>query len=266
MRIFRSRHQPDNFVLMLVSGWIFKWDLKSAAEVGGSGIADDICVHNGVLYEAGPGGVVSWDTAEWLPTPTKGWATAVCSHGGKLYHAITGPSTADPSMIFETLTGKLVAKRKHMVSSLCSFQNQLFDGGDDGVYETLSGRRITGEQVNVLCPHNGNLYDGRYQEVYETMSGNEVAYRGHRVYALCSHEGTLYDASEFGAVYDTIRNIVALDYANIRHVTKTRTVMGYKIPGGRKEVLLVRRMISVPGGILDRFEEPLRKYKKSIGR
>ena len=46
--------RPDNVVLMLVSGWIFEWNLKSATEVGGNGRANDICVHEGVLYEAEP--------------------------------------------------------------------------------------------------------------------------------------------------------------------------------------------------------------------
>src|SRR6266487_6905710 len=62
MGLFGHLRSPDSLALMLVSGWIYKWDLHSVSEVGGSGIADDICVHDGVRYEAGPGGGYSWGT------------------------------------------------------------------------------------------------------------------------------------------------------------------------------------------------------------
>lgn len=268
MRIKFGQREPDIAVLMLVSGWVYKWNLKSVKEIGGNGRANDICVHGGVLYEAEPSGVISWQTAELIPTA--GWTTAICSHGGKLYHSVATRGRSDPSRIYETLTGKQVAERRRMVTTLCSHSGRLFDGGEEGVYDTFADRRITDRAVNVLCAHAGALYDGSYLGICETLSGTVVVARRPEVIALCSHEGVLYDAVEDprlpGGIYNSLQGIVALDYASIVHITKTRTVMGYRVKGGRHNVQAIRGMISVPRAVVARFEAPLRDYKINLGK
>lgn len=261
------RHKSDGMVLMIVSGWVYKWDTYSATLVGGNGRANDLAVHEGILYEAEPAGIISWQTQEFVPTASDGWATSICSHAGKLYHAIaTGPSAADRSVIYETLSGKVVAERDNNVTTLCSHDGRLYDGGMSGVYDTFTNRRVSDRSVHVLCSHDGKLYDGGFMGVHETISGTEIAYRQRDVFALCSYRGVLYDATQYGAVYDTMSNLVSLDYRNIIHKTKGRIVMGFKLKGGRQEVHTVARMVPVDVEGLKHFEGPLRDFKKAIGR
>lgn len=261
------RHKSEGMVLMLVSGWVYKWNAYSATLLGGNGRANDLAVHEGILYEAEPAGVISWQTEEFVPTASNGWATAICSHADKLYHSIsTGPSACDRSMIFETMTGKLVAERDNSVQTLCSHDGRLYDGSVDGVYDTFANHKIADRAVNVLCSHDGKLYDGGFMGVHETISGTEIAYRERHVFALCSYRGILYDAGQFGAVYDTMSNLVALDYRHIIHKTKSRTVMGFKLKGGHQKVHTLARMIPVDTEIVKRFEGRLQHFKNAIGR
>jgi hypothetical protein len=169
-------------------------------------------------------------------------------------------------MIFETLTGKLVAERDQSVTTLCSHDGRLYDGGVSGVYDTFTNRRITDRQVHVLCSHGGKLYDGGFMGVHETISGTEIAYRERDVFALCSYRGILYDATQYGAVCDTMSNLIALDYRHIIHKTKNRIVMGIKLQGGRMEVHTVAKMLPVDAEIVRRFGSTLRDFKKAIGR
>lgn len=261
------QHKSKGVVLMLVSGWVYKWDTYSATELGGNGRANDLAVHEGILYEAEPAGVISWKTADFVPTASNVWATSICSHTGKLYHAIaTGPSAADRSMILETLTGKLVAERDNSVTTLCSHDGRLYDGGMSGVFDTFANRRVTDRPVHVLCSHDRKLYDGGFMGVHDTISGTEIAYRQRHVFALCSYRGVLYDATQRGGVYDTMSNLVALHYRDIIHKTKSRTVMGFKLKGERKKVHAVAKMVPVDNEILKRIRGPLRDLKKAIGR
>ena len=261
------RHKSKGVVLMLASGWVYKWDTYSATLLGGNGRANDLAVHEGILYEAEPAGVISWQTQEFLPTASKGWATSICSHAGRLYHAITtGPSATDRSMIFETLTGKLIAERDYSVTTLCSHDGRLYDGGACGVYDTFANRVVTDRPVHVLCSHGGKLYDGGFTGVHETISGTEIAYRQRDVFAICSYRGILYDATQYGAVFDTMTNLVVLDYRYIIHKTKSRIVMGFKLKGGRHEVHTVARMVPADAEIVKRFEGALRDFKEAIGR
>lgn len=265
--------ETEAAVLMLVMGWVFKWDLHSVDEVGGNGRANDICIHDRVLYEAEPAGVISWQTGRFLPKTTDNWATALCSHDGHLYHSVaTGPSSTDPSHIYQSLTGKLVAKRKYLVQALCSHGGRLFDGGMGGVYDTFANRRLTDRQVNAVCSHGERLYDGGFMGLYETLEGAQVACRESEIVSLCSHAGVLYDAVQHlspqvpGSIYNSLQGVVALDYTSINHTTKTRTVMGHTIEGGRQNVYSVNRMISAPSALISLFAAPLGNYKKNIGR
>lgn len=268
-RSFRGigrRRKGDGVVLMLVSGWIYEWDAYTATLLGGSGVVNDVAIHDGVLYEAMPAGVISWQTGEPVPTASDGWATSICSHAGKLYHAVaTGPSSADRSMILETLTGEVVAERERSVTTLCSHDGRLYDGGSGGVHETLANREVTDRQVWVLCSHAGKLYDGGIMGVHETISGTEVASRRGGVLALCSYRGALYDAAMFGEVCNTMDDVPALHYRHIVHRTRTRVVVGIELKGGRREVEAVAGMVPVAREIPRRFGGLLRRCRKAVG-
>jgi hypothetical protein len=109
-----------------------------------------------------------------------------------------------------------IAKRSNPAwGSLCLHEDKLYysgeDGGADGIYETLTGKKIA-ERDNMICTlfsHNGTLYDaGDYGGIYETLTGENIAERDDLIWSLVSHKGVLYDARDYGesegAIYETL--------------------------------------------------------------
>ena len=184
----RKREADDKIILMLIMGYVYSWDGEKLRELGGSGRALDICVHEGILFEAEPAGVIDHSTGDFLSIEREGWVQAVCSHRGKLYDASgsreVGPRTK--SYIYDTLADKLIAERKGRTMALCSHDGKLYDGSlDYGVYETFTNTRITDRPtLTVLCSHDGKLYDGGMLGVYETFTGDSVAIRNKRIRIL----------------------------------------------------------------------------------
>ncbi|MBM3199339.1 hypothetical protein FJZ53_00255 [Candidatus Woesearchaeota archaeon] len=138
------------------------------------------------------------------------------------------------SKIFLYVDGRendvFLGDRWHTVTSLCTHNNWLYDGGykyreDLGfVIDTITGKDVMERKnnpVHSLCSHNGKLYRGDSNGgIYEVSPFKLVAVRFGKVTTLCSHEGTLYDGGYYQGVYDTLRD----DVGNKKVINKKKYV------------------------------------------
>jgi len=236
----------EHEVLLLISGNVFSWDGRKVRELGGTGLGLCLCIHNDQLIEGGTGGVLNYNTGETYERD--GFVQAVCSHRGVLYDSVIEHRDEDKkqSIIRETITNKVVVKRRGAVMSLCSHGGLLYDGSYGfEVHDTMSGKLVTKEcDANVLCSHKEHLYAGGSNGiVFDVLEGHPVVRRGYRIWGLCSVRGCLYDSSEYGGVYETLTNRKVLDYARIKHPRKREvTAIGSMIVAEKQ---LVRRFESI---------------------
>jgi hypothetical protein len=165
---------------MSITGEIFSWDGRNVRQVGGSGMGHCLCIHNGDLIEGGPGAVLNYGNAEMYNNDEGDPVDAVCSHMGTLYDAYFRFKKMQPiaSVVRETLTNIVVARRQRRVMSLCSHLGVLYDGSDvSTVHETMTGNLIIKDcNADVLCSHDGHLYAGGERGmVYNVLAGQPVA-------------------------------------------------------------------------------------------
>ena len=108
-----------------------------------------LCSHNGRLFQTGgchSGIIRDVFTGEILSELRK-WIHTMHSHEGKLYCGLAGA-------VVEAETGKIVAKRKgHIVDCLTSYDGQLCDGGDYGIYKSMTDELFI--TVNELVTMSG---------------------------------------------------------------------------------------------------------------
>jgi hypothetical protein len=213
-------------VLMLIEGEIFAWDGKNVRQVGGSGLGHSLCIHNGDVIEGGPGAVLNYGSGKMYENDKGDPVDAVCSHMGTLYDAyfrFVGARLTEGSIVRETLSNTVVARRQRRIRSLCSHSGVLYDGSDvSSIYETMTDKLIIEHcDADVLCSHDGHLYAGGENGlIYNVLARQPVARRASPISGLCSVEGRLYDASRDG-VRDTFSGWKVVDYAQIRVRTKT---------------------------------------------
>lgn len=184
------------------------------------GIIRDLCVHNGKLYDC-----TSFEGIyETIPDReiNRGYMVmALCSFDGELYNSETDglhntlgfvppkPRDVDISIhnnVAHWSTTQFVVGTKDLISVLCPYNGELYDGRKHGIYKTFSNTLIfeREEYSTGLCAHNGKLYDGTSSgKIYETVHTKIIAERSCGM-GLCSHNGKLYDYGD--GVYETFTN------------------------------------------------------------
>lgn len=148
-----------------------------------------------------------------ISTHLDDWVRALCVHDGELYHA------GVEGNIYETLSGKAVARREGPVNALVSHAGRLVDGGEyDEIFDTFSNSVLAAmnrlwrdghgmDAVNAFCsfdhlPHQ-KLYVACGRSIIDVTTKKTVASRADTVAALCSHVDKLYDAGEDGFINET---------------------------------------------------------------
>jgi len=105
---------------------------------------------------------------------------------------------------------RTIAKRQGEINTLCLYNDVLYDGGEHGVFRTVSGERISFRNTNALCSHENVLYCASGRKVYETLTDKVVAERECNIFSLLSTDIGLFDcgglSNTFGFIYETLTN------------------------------------------------------------
>lgn len=110
--------------------------------------------------------------------------------------------------IYNTLDDNIMAERLWKSNSLCMFKDKLYDGGDVGIFDTLTGETVVVREnsITALCEYDSFLYDGDDEGIIRRTRDNEqIASRGSPILSLISFEGGLYDCGAYG-LYHTYSN------------------------------------------------------------
>ncbi|MFH1053582.1 MAG: hypothetical protein V1740_04175 [Candidatus Woesearchaeota archaeon] len=193
---FLFRKRRDIELLMGIAGHVYGWDGVKLRKVGGSGNVYGIAFINGTVYEAGIGGIARFALKKSSYQPEvlgkREVADLVCLHHGEVYGADNGKPTQDAPNheVFWTLNDSVIARRDSKILALCSHQGKLYDGGEYGLFDTLSNEKISGEPCEALCSHKGHLFKLYAGSVYDFRVGEEKFFESLLI-SLCSHNGVL---------------------------------------------------------------------------
>ncbi len=116
--------------------------------------------------------------------------------------AVNGTLYDASGRIYETLTGKTVAKRGP--TSLVSFKGKLYDASYNGeIKETLSNKLVAKRSTSYirLFTDGKDLYDFGVDGVYKTLS-NELISRRNDLISIAAHDGKLYGLTVEGEIYE----------------------------------------------------------------
>jgi len=219
----------SDILLIAADGNLYSWNGQRLRKVGGSGYVISVAEHADQIYEGNISGGINRFTK--LRNPYIGQTirdtprvSSLCSHNGFLYDA-TNDDDAKIHEIRETFHGRLIASRQRYIWALESHDNNLYDGGDEGIYESLTNKKISERKCVRLCSHEGILYGSNYGVIYKIFTGDKVTIRSNTdaICTLCSHNNRLLDADGLGSVWDTLTNVKILDSRLFEKVTTYRT-------------------------------------------
>ncbi len=214
-----SKASPHDPLLMVVTGKIYSWDGRRVELRGGSGVVNCLAQWRGAVYGGELGTISNYasglDLNHPVPVAERGSVRALCLHDETLYDG----STVDKRFeIRKALVGDLVSERPGPISSLASHASTLFDGGEYGVYETLTSRQISDAPCDGLCSLDGRLYMASGRSIREADSGQVVGRGSGRLTALCSYSGRLVHSDFGGGIYDTLGGHLIVSYDAIDKV------------------------------------------------
>jgi len=181
---------------------------KKHLVVEGEDSISALCFHEGRLYDSRDKNIYDTLKNEKI-AEREDHVKALCSHNGRLLDNVY--SEREDVSIYDTLENTIVIKRDRSIFALCSHDGTLYDGGDDGVYDTLKNKKVSKGADNVLvgttlCSHNGKLYHSDIEDnLLDTFGNKKIVKRSQQITALCSHNGILYDACSLG-IYDTFND------------------------------------------------------------
>ena len=200
-------------LLMTAIGKIYSWNGYQVRNAGGSGFANCIAEHKNEIYEGTIGGIHKFNLLddERLDAEIvsqRGSVMSLCSHDGSLFSSTICYPETEKCEIHEVFTDKLIANRKGAVRGMASHKGKLYDGGYGGVYETLSGKKLSDDGCEVLCSQGGVLYACSYRGIIDVFSNKVVNddVSPLMTHGLCSYNHRLVDAAQNRGVRDSLKN------------------------------------------------------------
>ncbi len=111
---------------------------------------------------------------------------------------------SNQNVIFNTLTGEIIALRKKNIRSFAFNDNRMYDATEDEIFETKSNKVIAKRSkgysnfnggISHLVSNKSRLYDcGSYNEIYDTLKDEAITARA-GYSNMISHNERLYDSS-----------------------------------------------------------------------
>lgn len=226
-----GRDRDSEVLLIACMGQVFSWDGRRTEHVGGSGYASCLAECAGELYEGGIGAIRKFSSTR-NPHVGKKLAdvescVALCTHEGALIHATNGAPDKPLYEIRETMSGNLLAERDNEINAMTVHNGVLCDGGEYGVCETNSGRRLYQDPCSALASLSGSLYAASRGAIYDVLSGTEVFsvftfsdcdpdFTMRSISSLCSHKGRLLAAlpgASSSWIVDALGHSICVDWA-----------------------------------------------------
>lgn len=206
-----------DILLMVSVGKVYFWDGSKVRKAGGSGLTNCLAEYKNEIFEGAFGGVNKFSRLddEYVDiVAERGPVVAMCSHKGSLFDASNNSLDGKNHEIRETLTNKLIARKKMNIHDLESYKGKLYDCGLYGIYETFTGKKVSDGYPEVLCSYNGALYGVDGRGIYDVFSGKIItdSVEPMMTRGLCSYNYRLVDAEQHIGVRDTLKNEIILTF------------------------------------------------------
>jgi hypothetical protein len=211
-------------LLMACVGRIYSWDGIEVKHSGGSGFTHSIAEFKNNIYEGNIGGVLKLNSFsekyfDGESVSDRQGVMALCAHDGSLYSSVSEPFREDIHEVRDVFKDEVVAKRSGTIYGIGSHKGKLYDGGR-GIFETVSGKKVSDNHCESMCSSNGTLYACGGVGIFDALSGKIVNEKStsFTTRGMCTYNNRLVDAQQSHGVRDTLTNNMILDFGQVNRV------------------------------------------------